>query len=59
MCGLDGNWAVCPAASGITDAIDRGILKRADENARLLIGGFLENVRGESVTFVTAGGLEL
>ena len=40
----------------ISDAVDRGILDRAAENARLLIGGFLENARGESVTFVTAGG---
>lgn len=40
----------------ISDAIDRGILDKADENARLLIGGFLENVRGEAVTFVTSGG---
>ena len=40
----------------ITDAVERGILERAGENARLLIGGFLENVRGEPVTFVTSDG---
>jgi hypothetical protein len=40
----------------IRDAVERGILERAGENARLLIGGFLENVHGEPVTFVTAGG---
>ncbi len=40
----------------IADAIRRGILEKADENARLLIGGFFKNIRGETVTFATAGG---
>ena len=40
----------------IADAVDRGILERAEENARLLIGSFLENVRGEPVIFVTSDG---
>ena len=37
----------------IEDAVRRGILLKADENAALLIRGFLENLLGESVTVVT------
>ena len=40
----------------IADAIERGILERAGDNARLLIRGLLENTLGEEVTFVTTGG---
>ena len=39
----------------INDALERGILERASENARLLVKGFLENILGETVTVVTAG----
>jgi len=37
----------------IEDAVRRGILLKADENAGLLIRGFLENLLGENVTVVT------
>ncbi len=39
----------------IQDAVKRGILQRANENARLLIKSFLENIRNENVTVLTAG----
>lgn len=38
------------------DAVERGILERANENARFLVQSFLENVRGETVTVVTGRG---
>jgi hypothetical protein len=38
----------------IQDAVERGILQRATDNARLLIRSFLENVRNEPVTVVFA-----
>ena len=40
----------------IADAVARGILRRAGENARLLVQSFLENARGEPVTVVVAEG---
>ena len=40
----------------VEDAVERGILKRADENARSLIQGFLEYLKTEPVTVVTGKG---
>ena len=40
----------------VQDAIERGILERADENARSLLESFLRNIRNETVTVVTSGG---
>jgi hypothetical protein len=42
----------------ITDAVDRGILERAEENARLLISGFLTTLIDEPVTFTTSKRIE-